>query len=540
MGNRVRPHPWSLSRMCRRAASLSPPDLLPGRRAPSVRLAICVALSTLASFAAFVVFRALGVAPWMALGTTSVFFAGLTWHGHRHLPLGWEELADEPRRLWMLGVLGLLLAALLIGRLSVFMLSPGARDASVEPGSEFLVRHSCLTAYHEAARLIDEVPNVYEPSLYRTGITPRQLDGFNVDFFEYPPQFLLLPRLLSAVTEDYLTQRSLWFFGVLACFSVGVFGLSAWVGGDRLTTAALLAPSVLLAVPSRVSLQMGNFQLAALALAVLGMIAFDRKRMALGGALLALTTVTKLFPGVLVLYLIASRRYREVSWTLGFALLFTGLAAQVFGLAPLESFVSFQLPRLASGEAFPMLKNVPFAVAINHSIFGVPLKLGLAGAPGMSFAVAAGVTWFYTAALAAVAVLAARLRLDRAEQARLWLVLLGMAALRSPFLPQHYAVVPALWLCTLLPVGAHDRQPRARAWPLVLFAGAWLLLNYDLTKEDFDAHPAALSLLYAALPQVIHWTLLFGTLARLWWCARQPRPAPALLSPSPSGVACDN
>jgi hypothetical protein len=149
--------------------------------------------------------------------------------------------------------------------------------------------------------------------------------------------------------------------------------------------------------------------------------------------------------------------------------------------------------------------RVPFAVAINQSVYGVPLKLGLAGVPGMSFAVAGGVAWVYTLAVVLVAWLAGKLQLDRGHQARLWLCLLGLGALRSPFLPQDYAQVLPLWLLTLLPVGAGLRRP-------VLLGVAWLLLEFGLPMEAFDRLGAVRSLIITTIPQLLHWAVLFGAL----------------------------
>jgi hypothetical protein len=54
---------------------------------------------------------------------------------------------------------------------------------------------------------------------------------------------------------------------------------------------------------------------------------------------------------------------------------------------------------MASGEV-PIPHRVS-AAAVNHSIFGIVLKLQLLGVPGMSMHVASLVAWVYTAAIVA-------------------------------------------------------------------------------------------------------------------------------------------
>jgi hypothetical protein len=54
-------------------------------------------------------------------------------------------------------------------------------------------------------------------------------------------------------------------------------------------------------------LQIGNFQLTALSLGILAMLAFARERPVLGGLALGFATLSKIVPGVLGLWLLATR-----------------------------------------------------------------------------------------------------------------------------------------------------------------------------------------------------------------------------------------
>ena len=74
------------------------------------------------------------------------------------------------------------------------------------------------------------------------------------------------------------------------------------------------------------------------------MLLFERRRPAAGGALLAYAIVSKLFPGVLVLYLLLRRDWRALGWTaaIGSALALATVADA--GAAPLAAFAD-HLPR---------------------------------------------------------------------------------------------------------------------------------------------------------------------------------------------------
>src|SRR5436190_12831206 len=118
------------------------------------------------------------------------------------------------------------------------------------------------------------------------------------------------------------------------------------------------------------------------------------------------------------------------------------------GSAPFVAFLD-HLPGLVGGEAFPAFRN-PAATAANYSIPGLVFKLKLFGAPGMSFAAMKLVGWAWTVIAILVTVWVARRPVAGAQKPLVWLALLVIATLRSPFLPQAYAGFPALWLLTLM------------------------------------------------------------------------------------------
>ena len=181
-------------------------------------------------------------------------------------PLASTLRPAESSRVVMIAVTIVTLVAIVqIARLSVFMGNVNRRDLSMDPSDVWRTQHCCLTAYSEAARFAAEnTHNIYETSLYE----PRFMDDLKVDPYHYPPAFLLLPRALQLVTDDFLRLRAVWFsIQALVLGGIALF-LPWWIGGKP--GAYALAGAVLfLATPqSLFSLQQGNFQTTAIAVAV--------------------------------------------------------------------------------------------------------------------------------------------------------------------------------------------------------------------------------------------------------------------------------
>lgn len=379
----------------------------------------------------------------------------------------------------------LLLAAALVqvGRVAVFMHDPARRDFVAVPSSWFAFygTHSCYAPYIVGAAMARQrVANLYEmtavedrcvgPELVGEGFA-RSLacggpehtlaGGLELEPYEYPPPFLLLPAAGLSVDESFLGLRTAWFWIELALVVLGLVVVARWIGGAAGRGALCLAPAVLLSLPVLLTLQIGNFQIATFACAMLAMVAFERGRgrgwEPLGGVLLAFVSLSKLYPGIFVLVLALQRRWRAVAWTAAAAAALLGLSVAVFGSAPLHAFVTYQLPRIQSGEAFPWLEHLkrPESImrfaAINFSPYGVVKKLGSLGVPGMTREAANLLLWVYTAVVVGLAVLVGRARAATREAlATSWLALLSLASLRSPFAPNCYAGAGTLWLITLL------------------------------------------------------------------------------------------
>jgi hypothetical protein len=323
-------------------------------------------------------------------------------------------------------------------------------------------RHSCVSAYWVAAQRVTRVPDLYAESVYRpvvasaaaAAVRGPNLGPFIVDPYEYPPAFLPLPRLLGLVSPDFWTFRRLWFALNLAGVAVGLVAIARRLDARAGTQAVWLTPLVLAAPAVLSTLEVGNVQLLFIVASAVAMWLFERRQYAAGGVLLGYAVASKLFPGVLLLFLLLRRDWRAIAWTTAAGLAITLLALVDVGWTPFGAFLE-HLPKLLSGEAFPGLKN-PAAIAINESVPGIVFKLPLFGLPNLGFAGARILGWAYTLVLAGVTAWMALGVRDRAKDPLLWVAILLLATLRSPFLP-FYGAFPALWLATLVYAGAPHR-----------------------------------------------------------------------------------
>ncbi|MBF5044952.1 DUF2029 domain-containing protein [Aggregicoccus sp. 17bor-14] len=475
---------------------------------------VLVALSVALAVGLLAVAVAAGLgAPWALVAVAAGLCAALGfWATWRHPAVALDAAASSRGLAWLSGP-GTLAALVLLTRLLVFMADPAQVGASLVPSSDWEVRHSCLTAYSVAAQAVERTPRIYDDALYdapgssATGVrTPRMLGPFRVDVFEYPPPFLLLPRAVGVLAPDFLRQRLLWFALEAGLMLGALLAVARALGPTVGTRALLMSPLVWVAYPTLSVLQKGNVQGAVIAASMLAMLLFERRRWAAGGAVLAFVTLSKLFPGMLLVYLLARRQWRALAWTAVMGAVWLGLSLLDLGGAPYAAFLE-RLPQILGGEAFPAFRN-PAAMAINFSVPGLAFKLKLFGVPGMGFAAAKALGWVYTLVVIAAAWAAGRRTSTPAERPLAWLTLLLLATLRSPFLPQAYAAFTPLWLLTLL---AATAAPHART--LAALGLTWLGLNV-FWPLDWTLAPRTLALL-SGVPQLLTFALAALALARV-------------------------
>jgi hypothetical protein len=373
-----------------------------------------------------------------------------------------SELSGFSKRKPVLSFLWLLLAIISlvqIFRLSVFMLDPAKPEYSLFPGNQWLVEHCCLTAYSEGADLaLAGQMNIYDLSHYLEkgaepvqGLIPfRKIENFKVDLYHYPPPFLLLPFMTKAVAGgDFLNLRMIWYaLSILTLMTAIGFIIYNLKEEDRIRMIGM-APLIWCSLPVLTGLQMSNVQIIVVSISIISMALFSINKPA-GGMLLAMSTVAKIFPGILIVYMAAQRKLSEVLWVAGFAVMLALIAFTIVGAEPFIAFIQYELPRLSSGEAFSRPFSRDFALARNMSPFGIPLKLGWLGVAGMSLEVGRIVSMIYLLVIISLAIWAGR-RKPRAgsEAVSVWVSLISLGSLVSPFAPANYVLVSVVLLICL-------------------------------------------------------------------------------------------
>jgi alpha-1,2-mannosyltransferase len=393
---------------------------------------------------------------------------------HRRPPL-----PEAPSRgVLALSTIATIVVLVQLVRLTVFIVDANQTSWSVAPWNAWLTQHSCVSAYWAAANEARSISDLYGDDL-TTGSTagtarpaPRKLGALYVDPYEYPPTFLLLPRALLFAAPDFFSFRALWFALNLAIVAGSLIVVARRTTPIAGTTALWLAPIVLAPLAITSTLQIGNVQLACVALSMLGMLWIDdeqsqRFRLPLGALALAFAVVSKLYPGMLLIYLAAQRRWRALAWTCAWCLILVLIGLWDLGATPHLAFLD-HLPKLLSGEAFRALTN-PRGVSGNMSVPGIVFKLGVVyGVPHMSFDAARVVGWIYTLIAVAITIQLARLKMPKEWQPLAWLSILTLATLRSPLLPPYGTFAP-LWLAVII-LAVSWSHPRKRVVALFMVA----------------------------------------------------------------------
>ena len=442
----------------------------------------CLAAATVVAVAppVFVTCRALGLAPLAGGIVTAALLAILLAVTRRRIGNTLVGAARSNPALFGLWFLLFLFAGYGMGGLSVYMLDVDQTSYAFQRrirtfddpkmAKPFFVKHNCFTCYMVASHLASKrVDNIYDSKYYRDAEEPTPIhetinEKLDIDRYQYPPPFLVLPRALQALGGDFFTWRSIWFALNLLAFTATVGALAVWLRADGFSAAWFIWPAVLAAPSAMGALQIENAHVLIITLSVGGMLAFEMKRAWLGALLLGFTIVSKIFPGVLLVYLALRGKWRAVFWTVGAMSVYVLLALGLFGLKPFESFIYYQIPRLISGEAFSFAWEYIHPMIVNSSAMGVAYKLEKLGLKVDSAGLAQVLVWMHTALLLIVLAVAGWKRRRaftddpsqeqpdglRLNVVRVWLVLLILGQMRSPFLPWTYGNVAVLWLLALL------------------------------------------------------------------------------------------
>lgn len=370
-------------------------------------------------------------------------------------PKGFEPTALRRRGLALAWVFLSIVSVVQVGRLATYMADP-TFEFVLLTRNPFWYGHDCLGAYLYGAEMAERgEPNLYHASHY-PALDPEaapmtRLVGMRVeDPYQYPPQFLLLPLAGLRFFRDFATIRTVWFGLQFFAFLAIYVGLASWIGGRVGRIVLLSLPPLLGAFPFLFTFQYGQFHLMAVALALAAMVAFGVERTGLGGFLLAMAILAKVFPAVLLIPLALEKRARALGATVAWGAAITLLAFATLGPAPFEAFVEYQLPRLSDGAAFAFdeawPEAAPAVVADNQGAFGFAMKLGL-DKPAARIVNKA----FGLAVLALIAFAAYRFgAASRWARSTMWLASLGLASLASPGAWGDYVPTTVFWLVALL------------------------------------------------------------------------------------------
>jgi alpha-1,2-mannosyltransferase len=450
-------------------------------------------------------------------------------------------------RIWLVVIVAAGIAACVWnGRLTVFMIDSSRVSCSYMPSDAFLRDHSCFSAYSEGARFAAAGGvNIYDTKLYAPETTAgaRRLIGgkLRVDVYHYPPPFLLLPGAIRLVAPEFTANRAIWFMVQSLLLAAALVMVSRWIGGVPGAWTAALGWLVLASPAVLMTLQVGNFQATVYSLAMIAFVLFSTGRELTGAAILAYATAGKIVPGVLVLYLLTARRWRAVIYTAAFSLLLCAITVAMFGWKPIGDFIWYEMPMLASGEAFPQTERVNTPLQ-NLSVYGETVRLRnlLAASFGLNwFGPEVGrpiaslygiIVVFLTAGAGWLAGKRGWLAKGtgprggaesptltpetRIRLAQLVLALLTLTAFRSPFVGSLYGYLGTMWLLTLLAAEAPTAMKRA-SW----LAGFGLIAAVMLLTPSPSRPPIMIppTLPWFVVSSVAFWSVLLlnlGVVAR--------------------------
>ncbi len=474
---------------------------------PYLLLALWVPIARAAGFYGTVPIPAvvaLGMIVGAGLGGAAPRFAA-------RLPASLDDWLDPQNRLLAaLWCLGGLLALVLFGRCAVFLGDFHYAGASLVPDEPFLVRHSCLTAYmHGAILSTDPAANVYDIAIVNTSgrldaplpATAARFAPFTLDAFGYPPPFLLLPRAVLLLTGDFVVHRVLFGSASLALIFYACAVAAKTLGGLAERRMWLLSPLLLANPLVIVTLQVGNFHLATVAMCVLCWVALEKRRDHLAGALVAVTTLAKIHPGLLGVMLLAQRRWRAVGAAVAVALCLVALSMVVLGTPVWRDFLFYHLPKVQSGEALRFLAENRREIDGNLAPFGIPFKLAALGFANWGWAQARTFGNVYTLFLLGLAVLAGRNKGDPQHRLAVWIAVSMLASLRSPYAAMFVLSTAQL---VFLVLAAEVRSRRT----LAAFVVTWALFSLPLPLTNPDVTMAVSLARGVALLGFLSWVAL--------------------------------
>ncbi|MCB1193730.1 MAG: DUF2029 domain-containing protein, partial [Leptospiraceae bacterium] len=298
----------------------------------------------------------------------------------------------------------------------------------------------CLTAYiHGTILSQDPSMNVYDLKFVDAKPddslpeTAKQFKPFKLDAYGYPPPFLLFFILILLFTGNYFSIRA--FVGglslIFAIFSI--FMIAKTLGGIHEKRIYIFTPFLVSTPPMLITIQVGNFHLIAISLCLLIWVYSEKNKFSLSGTLLAIATISKIFPGLLGVLFIIQKQYRIILATIVAAIAICGISYIVFGSKIWHDFIFYHLPHVQTGRALSFMVDGDQNIEFNLSPFGIPFKLAALGIFNFSWNEAKIFGNIFSIFLLGIGIIAGRKKGSPQFRLSTWIALVMFASLRSPF-----------------------------------------------------------------------------------------------------------
>ncbi len=233
---------------------------------------------------------------------------------------------------------------------------------------------------------------VYEPFLFNRICNERAPGPVFVNYTPVPPASAIF-YLPFAGLKDALLSKFLFSLIGLLLFSISYYRLIRYFG-IQANWGLLFAPMVFF-TPFQNNILQGQSYLYLLACLMEGFRQWDQKRPLTAGILWAIPITLKIYPGILILFLLFRNDRRILFSTIGFSILFSLLPLAFFSPQITADYFLQILPRLFKGEI-----NDPFshfhqsAAALLNKLFAYDRHLNPL-APEHQPLFNVGLTWLY-------------------------------------------------------------------------------------------------------------------------------------------------
>ena len=352
--------------------------------------------------------------------------------------------------------------------------------------------------YYSSGLAMREGMNPYTTDLTRLA---RPL-GFELDKINHatdPPTFIMcfVPLTLLSPKIGFYIWTAINGIAFLASL-VLLFRWTTGLGRDDVLAVAALA---ILFPPVTDHLIWGQNKMLVLLMFVLMLRWLERGRDAAAGLMLALATLLRAFPLLLVGYLVLMRRWRAVAYT-GIGLLFGGLIT--LALAGVNSTLSFVLAPTYLTEQWR--EALPGNIALGPTLTRMSWYFFGAHPAAQVVWAANACHWIVAIALVAIAVKATIARSANGDpDGRLFCLWMLTAVIVSPTSWFYYLVLLALPMVKLSAAAANNRTSARALWTgVACYTAAWLYFaGIDMHSHELVLHPDTLVWRAGASPVVL-------------------------------------